>query len=538
MRRALSGSLAARGHHRWPLFLAALWIVVAPPAFAQLGPSASPTPGAAPPAESAESAVAEDSPRAAVASYLDLCRTGEYAAAARYLSAEKGVDAAGLAERLKAVLDRHLWVDLEALSPASEGRAGDGLPVDTDEIGRVPGPSGRPEPVRVVRREGGWVFSSGTVARIDSWYGQLGDRWLRERLPGFLMRPGPRDLLWWQWAALLLLAGASWGLGRGLARLTRGLFGRLFVRTTTTWDDVLLERLGAPLTLGWALACAWLLLPVLGLYPPAHRFVLGGVGAAGAMVLFWGLWRSVDVAGSGLAHSSWVAENPSARSMLSVGVRTGKVAVAAAGAITVFAQLGYPVASLLAGLGLGGLALALAAQKTVEHFFGSVSLAVDQPFRVGDFVRVDDFVGTVEAIGLRSTRFRTLDRTLISIPNGVLADQRLESFAARDRMRLACTLGVEYGTSAAQMGQVLSGLEQVLRSHPKIWPDAVVVRFKEFAASSLDIEIMAWFETADWSEFQLIRQEVLLQFMQVVEGAGASFAFPTRTVHLVGGSGA
>lgn len=534
MRRAQSGSPATCGRRRWSPVFVALWIVVAP-ASAQLEPGPSPTPGAAP---AAEPAVAEDSPRAAVEAYLDLCRTGEYAAAARYLQTEPGVDAAGLAERLKAVLDRHLWIDLEALSPASEGRASDGLPVGTDEIGRVPGPVGQPEPVRVVRRDGRWAFSSGTVARIDFWYAQLGDRWMREHLPAFLLRLGPRDVLWWQWAALLLLAAASWGLGRGLAWLTRGLFGHLFVRTATTWDDVLLERLGAPLTLGWALACARLLLPALGLYAPAHQFVLGAVGAAGAVVLFWALWRSVDVAGSGLASSSWVAENPSARSMLSVGVRTGKVAVAAAGAITAFAQLGYPVASLLAGLGLGGLALALAAQKTVEHFFGSVSLAVDQPFRVGDFVKVDDFVGTVEAIGLRSTRFRTLDRTLISIPNGVLADQRLESFAARDRLRLACTLGVEYGTSAEQMRQVLSGLEQVLRSQPKIWPDAVVVRFKAFAASSLDIEIMAWFETADWAEFQLIRQEVLLQFMQVVEGAGASFAFPTRTVHLVGGSGA
>jgi MscS family membrane protein len=139
----------------------------------------------------------------------------------------------------------------------------------------------------------------------------------------------------------------------------------------------------------------------------------------------------------------------------------------------------------------------------------------------------------VEAIGLRSTRIRTLDRTLITIPNGRLADMRLESLTARDRMRLACTVGLVYGTTAAQMRRVLAGLESALREHPKIWPDAVVVRFKEFAASSLDIEVMAWFQTPDWSEFQLIRQEVLLRFMEVVEAAGTSFAFPTRTVRLV-----
>jgi MscS family membrane protein len=142
-------------------------------------------------------------------------------------------------------------------------------------------------------------------------------------------------------------------------------------------------------------------------------------------------------------------------------------------------------------------------------------------------------VGTVEAIGLRSTRIRTLDRTIITLPNGKLADTRVESFAYRDRIRLACELGLVYGTSAAQMRQILTGLERVLREHPKIFPDAVTVWFKELAASSLNIEIMAWFQTADFVEFQAIRQEILLRFMAVVEDCGSSFAFPTQTVHVV-----
>jgi MscS family membrane protein len=202
--------------------------------------------------------------------------------------------------------------------------------------------------------------------------------------------------------------------------------------------------------------------------------------------------------------------------------------------VAVISELGYPVASLIAGLGIGGLALALASQKTVENLFGAFSIGVDQPFREGDFVKVEDFMGTVEAIGLRSTRLRTLDRTLITIPNGKLAEMRIESFAVRDRIRLACTLGLVYGTTANQMRLVVAGLEQTLRQHPKIWPEGITVRLKELTPSSLDIEIMAWFATADYTEFQLIRQEILLQFMEVVEKAETSFAFPTRTVHLSG----
>jgi MscS family membrane protein len=169
--------------------------------------------------------------------------------------------------------------------------------------------------------------------------------------------------------------------------------------------------------------------------------------------------------------------------------------------------------------------------------FGAFSLGADQPFAVGDFVRIDDLLGTVEAIGLRSTRVRTLDRTLVSIPNGKLADMRLETFAVRDRLRLACTVGLVYGSSVAQIRAVLAGIDSVLRQHPKIWQDTVIVRFKEFGESSLNVEVMAWFQTSDWGEFLAIREDTLLQFLEVVEREGSSFAFPTRTLHVVNGEG-
>jgi MscS family membrane protein len=193
------------------------------------------------------------------------------------------------------------------------------------------------------------------------------------------------------------------------------------------------------------------------------------------------------------------------------------------------------VATVLAGLGIGGIAIAFGAQKTIENLFGSISLAADQPFRVGDFVKIEDAVtGNVERIGMRSTQVRTLDRTLVSIPNGKLAEMRIESFGPRDRIRLACTLGLVYGTRPEQLERILAGLERVLREHPKIWPDTVVVRFEKLGASSLDINVMAWFATSDFNEFQVCREQALLGFMRVVEAEGSSFAFPTRTVHVVG----
>lgn len=346
-------------------------------------------------------------------------------------------------------------------------------------------------------------------------------------------RQGPFGLELWQWLALSGVLLASTAIGWMLSRLIRSVLVQGARRTATTWDDAIIERIAGPLTVALGLAAAMLFLPLLELEPGAEASFRRAARAAWLVTLFWLTWRMIEVSHLIALRSSWALRVPSSRALIPLGARAGKVLVLAIAVIAILSLLGYPVASLLAGLGLGGLAVALAAQKTVENMFGAFSIGVDQPFREGDFVRIEDFVATVEAIGLRSTRFRTLDRTIISIPNGKLADMRLESFTERDRLRLSAIVGVVYGTTAAQLRSLLAGLEKVLRSHPLIWPDAVVVRFREFAASSLDIEIMAWFQTTDWGEFQKIREEVFLRFMDVVEEVGTSFAFPTRTVHLV-----
>lgn len=333
-------------------------------------------------------------------------------------------------------------------------------------------------------------------------------------------------------AALLAAALIGWGA----SRLLRSALRAGVRHTRANWDDAVIDRLGQPLTVAFSVGAVLFLLPFLAL---EAGFVAEVRRVARVVLLvdfFWAAWRIVDVSGHMALKSPWAARVPASRALVPLGARSAKVVLLAIAIVASLSLFGYPVASLVAGLGIGGLALALAAQKTVENLFGAFSIGVDQPFREGDFVKIEDFVGTVEAIGLRSTRFRTLARTIVTIPNGRLADMKLESFSERDRLRLAAVLSLAYGTTPAQLRLALSGFEAVLRAHPKIWPEAVVVRFREFAASSLDIEIMAWFLTSDWGEFQRIREDVLLQFMEVVERAGSSFAFPTRTVHIASGS--
>jgi MscS family membrane protein len=337
---------------------------------------------------------------------------------------------------------------------------------------------------------------------------------------------------WWPWVSLPVLLLLVWVLGSVLGKITRVVLTHITKRTTVTWDDALVSRLAGPLTLAWTIVLISLSAPFLGWAPRMLAGTQRGVKVAFLLTFFWGLWRAVDVVRAAITQSKWLHEHLSSSALVPLGARISKILVLVLALAALLSEFGYPVASIVAGLGIGGLAVALAARSTLENLLGAFSIAADRPFKEGDLVKIDDFIGTVESIGLRSTRFRTYDRSVISLPNGKLADMRIESLAARDRLRLKCTVGLVYSTTSKQIRQVLDGMEAVLRAHPKIWPDEVTVRFSELADSSLNIEVWAWFQVQRRVEFQLIRQEILLGFMEVVEKAGTNFAFPTRTVVL------
>jgi MscS family membrane protein len=500
-------------------------------------PAAPPAPTPAPTPEPAPEAA--DSPRASARVFIHLAaRKGDFKGAARHLQLPAGEEARGpeMARRLRAVLERHLDIDLDAVSPLSEGELQDGLPPGVDRVGDVPDGRGGRDPVFLVRARDSagtyWAFSRQTVSRIDGWYDALPDRWVRDWMPERLQRYGPADLMWWQWLALPVLLVLALVLGRVLGAFTTAVLHRVFRRTPTEWDERLLKRTSPALTLLWAVAAAAVLLPWLALLPDAHRSVRSLLGGTATIAVFWALWRSVDVWAQFLMERSWAVESPSARSLLSVTRNLVKLLVGIGGVVATLAAFGYPVATVLAGLGIGGLALAFGAQKTIENLFGSISLAADQPFRVGDLVKIEDFTGNVERIGMRSTQIRTFDRTLISLPNGKLADMRVEDFASRDRIRFAATVALVYGTSAAQVRRVVEGIEALLRASPKVWPETVVAKLLAFSPSSLDVEVLCWFQTGDFGEFRDLRQEALLGIMRVVEEAGTSFAFPTQTLHV------
>jgi MscS family membrane protein len=356
-----------------------------------------------------------------------------------------------------------------------------------------------------------------------------------EFLPAAFRVAGPRGLLVWQWCALPIIAVLAAILGLILGRLSRILVRSITRRTTVTWDDKLLGLVSGPLCWFWGIVVARILVAGIGL-PTRTADTLEQWLRSGTLgVLFWVIFQLVGAFGRVAQTATWATTHPSMRALVPLSVRVGRVAVVTLGVLTVLADLDYKVTSLLAGLGIGGLALALAGQKTVENLFGAFSIGLDQPFSVGDTINVDGTMGTVEAIGLRSTRIRTFDRTVITIPNGRLAEMKVESYAARDRIRFNCVLALVTSTTSAQVRRVVSEIEAALRAQPKTFQNDVVTRLRAITTEALELEVNVVFLTTDYNEFGRIRQDLLLSFLEIVEKAGTALAFPTRTVHLMGG---
>jgi len=487
---------------------------------------------------SATKTVSPGSPRASVQEFLRLTTARDWVGAAEYIATSPGArdSAPVLARRLRIVLDQRLSLDVRKLSPLAVGDTTDG-DVTGDRIGTIASPSGREDPVRVVRDErlpGRWVFSAPTVNAVDTWYENLGSPWVRDRVPPTLMGEGPWHVFYWQWIALAIaipiLVILAWLVGG----LLRGILTRLAARTATEWDDLLVLHLRGPFRLWVAAVAASPLLNVIELNTRVQAFVDSTTRGLVLIALFWGVLRVIRLVQERVVSVVWdTGDNQQARTLVPLLGNILRVTLGFVAILVALSQFGYPVGTLLAGLGIGGIAVALAGQKTVEHLFGSVSLAADRAFRVGDFVRAGSTEGTIERIGLRSTSFRTNERTVVRIPNGRLADERIETFGERDRMFLRTDLDLAFGTTAKAIDATRDAIEARIREHPKVWPDAVRVHVVSFTESAIRMRIFAWFETRDWSEFLDIRHRLLLDFIDIVEVNGSSIAYPSRTVYHV-----
>jgi len=218
--------------------------------------------------------------------------------------------------------------------------------------------------------------------------------------------------------------------------------------------------------------------------------------------------------------------------LIRLGTRLVGVVVAVAILIEGGDELGFPAYSVLAGLGVGGLAVALAAQSTIANLIGSLLIALEKPFRVGQYVRIGTSEGTVEDVGFRSTRIRTLDNSLLSIPSSTVVNTTVENLSLRTKRRQRFLVQITYDTPRKKLQELVAAISQLLADNSLVEDSTYQVRLNDFGESSLDILVIFHLQVTDYTSELAEREAVLLQIMDLANNAGVEFAFPTRTLYI------
>lgn len=480
-------------------------------------------------------ALGRDTPQSAVIGFLEACRIRNYKRATAYMdlralsAAQRAVEGPTLARQLEQLFDRNTEFDAGSISRNPEGDTGAGghepVAVFVDE-----GRAYQIELERVQLRPNVpvWQFSSSSVGLIPLLYRLVGESAFERRLPEPLVSWTFLETAVWRWLALILLAAVLTALSslvsRGLLRLVHPMLRR----ASAYLHPEILEALGPPLRLLVVVAGFRAGMEFIG--PSALlRLYLGRVLAFLLSIgVAWAAMRVVEVATDRIRFALATEHESISSSILPLVNKLSKVIIFVITVTLILSNWGYNTTTVLAGVGVGGLAVALAAQKTLENLFGGVAVISDRPVLVGDTCRFGDRTGDVEDIGLRSTRIRTPDRTLVTVPNGQFSSMTLENLSRRDKIWFHPKVSLTRETSPAQIRQLLDAISQLLESNPKVDSGGRSVRFTAVGAYSLDFDISAYILTSDDDEFSRAQQELLLRILEAIEAIGTHLALPTQ----------
>ncbi|MCJ7642725.1 MAG: mechanosensitive ion channel family protein [Desulfobacterales bacterium] len=511
---------------------------------------AAPKPGLLPGAQEAqrpaESEVAytdplgRSSPQGTVFGFVKSASQRDYEQALQYLDTKiTGLAAERLAVRLLTILERGFSGKLAMLSNKPEGYPNDNLPPSKEHVGTVKTSSGSLD-ILLERVQRGnnppvWLFSAETLARVPEIYKELNVRALVDYLPKFLVSTW---FLWfplWQWILILVLIPLCYGLSILVTRLFTPLFLLSLRGIFKVRADRHVVRLTGPMRILIFALAIW----GISLYSRSVLTSLFWTYVASTLTVIGATWLCVRGMGIvfKLKQRQFGVTSSGKVSLMQLVEKLCKVLAVITGALVILYIAGINIAAAITGLGIGGIAIAFAAQKTLENLFGGIMIISDQPVRVGDFCRAGDHTGTVENIGLRSTRIRTLKRTVVSVPNGQLALMSLENFAMRDKTWFHHTLKLRYETTAEQLRYILAEIRKMLYEHSKVETPSAWIRFIGFGNSSLDLEVFAYVLEAEYGPFLHIQEDLLLRVMDIIEASGSSFAFPSQTTYLAGDAG-
>jgi MscS family membrane protein len=479
-------------------------------------------------------------PRGTVEGFIKAAAREEYKTAAKYLNLDvklkESPDSAKVARALQILLDKGNIYPYSWISDNPAGLQDDNLGPNQDRIGAatVNGESFDLILESITDTAGApiWLFSSQTIQRVPIDTAVVKNTTIVEKVsPGFLEKTEWGGVPIAHWLAMVLIIVVAYVLAGLITRLLVYLIPRIWRKARTEANAGIIQSFVLPIRMYLAV---WLF--VMGSRAAGISIIVRQrlndvtliVGVVAFLLLLWQLLDFITrLVEKRMLHHG----NQSGVSALLFLRRAAKVALVIFGSIIILDTFGWDVTTWLTALGIGGIAIALGTQKTVENFVGSVTLIADHPVRVGDFCLAGNVLGTVEQIGMRTTKIRTLGRTIVSIPNGELSSTKIENFAPRDKFLFNPVLGLRYETTPEQLRFLLVELRKILFAHPKV-DSGPRIRFAGFAPDSLKLEVFSYIKTISNDEFLEIQEDLYLRFMEVVEASGTGFAFPSQTIYL------
>ncbi|MBX2797724.1 MAG: mechanosensitive ion channel family protein [Myxococcales bacterium] len=469
-------------------------------------------------------------PRKAADSLFDWLRPDSHdpAKASACMEVPEGADGGALAVQLKQVLDaRGLYVPIPSLPDDADFTDEDGAAVV------VPLPDELPVLALVRGGDGRWRYARDTLEAVPELYGStfsVVSLWLQQSLPEpFHQRIGP--LYGWQYLYGTVLVLLAWLVALITRRLLRNRVRQVLKRAKLPLSDADYSKTNGPVVALVVCGLLYLCLPDLqlpiGLSAPLTRVVWVAMWLAGVLLVHRGISVGADVA------RGWAAQTESKLDDQAIPLlrQAAQVLVLVVGGLYVLDAMGFDVWKLAAGLGIGGLAFALAAQDTVANVFGSINIFLDRPFQIGDWIKVGDVEGVVEEVGFRSTRVRTFYNSVVTVPNSQLTNANVDNLGVRPRRRIKMTLGLTYDTPPDTLEAYAEGVRAILAAHPLV-QRTYEVHVYNLGDSAVEILVYYHVVTEGWHEELVTRSQNLLEFMRLAQDMGVSFAFPSTSVYL------
>ena len=486
--------------------------------------------------EEPEDVLNRETPRGSVSGYLEAANDGDFEKAARYLDRRNLPKAAAayspelLARRLKIILDRTLWVDLDSLSDDPEGFVGDDLPRYRDALGEIEFGRGTVtlymQRVPTDRDLEIWKISNHTVARIPELYAEWGyppvAEWMRRHVPD--VRFLDIELFKWLRGLIVAVLATPIMLAIGWA------LARVLTINRSQWFPDLRRFFMGPVTATVVVVVS------------ARAIASLGIGGVGYEMFRTGTFTTIGVTWVLVVATTMViklyADFLRRRGRSNTLVLLKPIGASIKTLIVVLALLvwldnaGFQITALLAGLGIGGVAVALVLQKPLEDVFGAISLYTQQPIRIGDYGMFAGIAGTIEEITLRNTRVRTLANTLITIPNAKLAAEPIENYSAREKILFRTTLRVRTDSAPDRVRDLLRRIQELLHDHERIIDQGARVRLVRIGVDAIELEVFAYVATRVFVDYLEIAEELNLALLDAVAAAGTTLAVPTQTLML------